>query len=131
MVLIYQIKTFFFDNASKFSPLFRLFCKFAKRNYWSHYACLSVRPHGTISSQLTDFYEISYLSIVRKYTWNFKIPTNLTRITFNFREEVSEFVTISRWIILRMRNILDIYCREKHTIYFCNFFQKISPCIRW
>jgi hypothetical protein len=45
------------------------------------------------------------------------------------REDVSTFVTISRWILLRMRNVSNKSCRENQNTYFMfsNFFPRVVP----
>jgi hypothetical protein len=51
---------------------------------------------------------------------------NLTRTTDTLHEDILTFMTISRWIILRMRNVSNKSCREnKNTIFtFSNFFSE-------
>jgi hypothetical protein len=48
----------------------------------------------------------------------------MTRTTYTLREDLCTFVIVSRWILLRTRNVLDKSCREnQHTHFvFKNFF---------
>ena len=53
-------------------------------------------------------------------------------MTRTLREDVFTFMTISRQILLRMRNILDKSYREDQDAHFIfsNFFPKIVPFMR-
>ena len=54
------------------------------------------------------------------------------RITSTLYEYVFTFMTISRWIILRMKNVSNKSCRENQNTHFIfsNFFPKIVPFMR-
>jgi len=54
----------------------------------------------------------------------FKFYKNLTRMTATSLEDLFTFMTISRLIILKMRNISDKICRENQNTHFIfyNFF---------
>jgi superfamily I DNA and RNA helicase len=41
----------------------------------------------------------------------------MQRITGNLREDICTFMTISRLILLRMRNIVDKFCRENENTF--------------
>jgi hypothetical protein len=62
----------------------------------------------------------------------FKFHSYLTRITGTLHEDVCVFMIVSRWILLRMRNISEKSCRENRIIHFmsCTFFPKIVPLMR-
>jgi len=73
-----------------------------------------------------DFKEIWHLSIFpQNLSGKVKFDENLTRITGTLHEELRYiFFVISRWIILRMRNVSDKSCRENQNTHFVfsNFF---------
>jgi hypothetical protein len=48
----------------------------------------------------------------------FKFYSNLTRITGTFHEDVSTFMRLSHWILLRMRNVSNKSCRENQITHF-------------
>jgi hypothetical protein len=54
---------------------------------------------------------------------------NVRRITGNMHEDLCTLIIISRWILLKMRNISDKYCRQNQNTYFVfkNDFQKFVP----
>ena len=58
--------------------------------------------------------------------------SNLTRIMGTLHEDICTFVTISCWILLRIRNVSDKSCRENQNTHFMysNFFLKIMSCMR-
>jgi len=58
---------------------------------------------------------------------NIKFHQNLTRITGTLHEDLCTFTTISRSILLRMRNVLNKSCRENQNTHFIrnNGFSKI------
>jgi hypothetical protein len=72
------------------------------------------------------FFFLENLSRISTCHWN------LTRIKGTLHKDVFTFITISRWIILRMRNGLDKICRENKNTHFMfnNFFPKIVPFMR-
>jgi hypothetical protein len=83
---------------------------------------MSVRPHGTRLFHWTDFDKIWYLffflfqNICQQNGEFFRILYSLTRMTGNLGEDVYIFITISRWIILRMRNGSDKSWTENQNI---------------
>ena len=58
---------------------------------------------------------------------------NLTKITGTLHEDVSTFMTVSRWILFRMNSIIDTRCRQNQTHFIFNkvFPPKIVPFMRW
>ena len=62
----------------------------------------------------------------------FKCNKNRTRITGNLREELFTFVTVSRSVLLRMKNVSDKICRENQNAHFMfnNFFPDNRPFMR-
>jgi hypothetical protein len=61
-----------------------------------------------------------------------KFDQNLTRITGTLHEDLCTFMIISRWILLRMRNVSDKSCTENQNTHFMfsNVFPKIVPFVR-
>ena len=95
-------------------------------------SCLSVRIQQ-LGSHWTDFHEIWYLWIVQNPSRKFMLNWKMTTITGTLHEDlcVHIYIYISRWILLRMRNVSHKSCRKKHT-FFCliTFFSKILPFMR-
>jgi hypothetical protein len=62
----------------------------------------------------------------------FKFHYNVTRITGTLHEDLCTFMVTSRWILLRMRNIWDKYCRENQGthLYSNSFFPKTVSLMR-
>jgi hypothetical protein len=63
----------------------------------------------------------------------FKLNYNLTIITALYmKTDICVFVVISRWILLRMRNVSDKGCTQNHNTHFMsnNFFPKFVPFMR-
>ena len=84
-------------------------------------------PTGRILMKLAIWAFLEYL--LRKFKFN----QNPTRITDTLHENVFTFMTISRWILLRMRNVLDKSCRENQNTHFTlsYVFPKIAPFMRY
>jgi len=60
----------------------------------------------------------------------FKFHENLTRITGTLHEYLCKFMMITRWIFLRMRNVLDKCCREnRNTRFMCNNSPPRKSCL--
>jgi hypothetical protein len=81
----------------------------------------SVRPSvrmEQLSSHWTDFHYLLYLRIFRKYVDNNHFHSNLTRITGTLHEDLCSFVTISRSILLKMRNVSGEICRKNQNTHF-------------
>jgi hypothetical protein len=91
---------------------------FAKLLKATNYSVMSTCPHGTTRLPLDAF---SW-----NFTWRFfenlsskcKYNQNLTRITATLHEDLSTFVIILRWILLRMRNVSEECCRKNQNIHF-------------
>jgi hypothetical protein len=89
-------------------------------------ACNNSAPTGRI---LLKFGIWAFLEAPwRKFEFHY----NPTKITGTLHEDVFKFMIISRWIILRMRNVLDKSCRENQNTHF--MFSNFSPrklCRLW
>jgi hypothetical protein len=70
---------------------------------------MSFSPHGT-----------ARLPLPRK----FKFYYNLTRIIGNLDEDLFTFMITARWILLRVKYVVDKSCRENQNTHlmFSNFF---------
>jgi hypothetical protein len=81
----------------------------------------SVRRHGTTRLRLDGFWWNLIFELFRKSVE--KIPN---KITGTLNEDVFTFMTVSREMILRMRNVLGEGCRENENTHFMfnNFFPK-------
>jgi hypothetical protein len=121
------------------SLIFRRLSKTAENDYSLRhvyqYVCLSARLSvrmEQLASHRTDFHEIWYLSIFRKFVKKCPLHFNLTRITGTLHEDLCTFMIISRWFLLRIRNVSDKSCRENQNTHFIsnNFFPKIVPFMR-
>jgi hypothetical protein len=92
-------------------------------------SCPSVRMK--LSSYWTDFDETSYLCFFffRNSVEKIKISLKSDKNNWYFTWTLFTFVSSSRWILLRMRNILDKSYREiQNTRFiFSDFFPKIVP----
>ena len=93
---------------------FRCVREIEKSDYFLHNVCLSVRPPVRIeqfSSQWKNFCEILWLSIFKKSVERIKVSLKSDKNNRNLHQDVSSF-TISRLILLRMRNDSDKKCRK-------------------
>jgi len=107
---------------------------------------------------VTFFKRLSFNMSVRLSAWNKSVPTgqifvkfyirtqgffenvsrklkfdsNLTRITGTLHEYLLIFMTMSCWILLRMRYVSDKNCKENQNTHFMfnNFLPKILPFMR-
>ena len=86
---------------------------------------MPVCRHGTTRLPLDEFWrnltvEVFFqnLSIKLKFFWN------LSRVSSTIHEDLCAFVTISRRILLRIRNALEKSCKENQSTHFMfsNFF---------
>jgi hypothetical protein len=91
--------------------------------------CLSILTEQ-LRSYLTDFRKTWYFSIFRKSEIQVSLQSNNNNGTLH--EDLCTFVIISRWILLRMRNVSDKSCRENQNTHFMfnNVFPKIVPFMR-
>ena len=99
-------------------------------------SCLSVRPFfrmEELSSHWTDFHEIRCLSIyVEKSVERIQVWLKSDNNNGTLHEDLCTFMIISRWILLRTRNVSDKSCRENQNTHFMfnNFFSKMVPFMR-
>jgi hypothetical protein len=80
-------------------------------------------------SHWTDFYETCYFSIFRKPVQKIQVSLKSDNNNGTLHEDLCTFMTIYRWILLRMRNVSDKSCRENQNTHFMfnNVFPKILP----
>jgi len=69
-------------------------------------------PNGRI---FVEFYIRVFLENMSR---KFRFHLNLTRIKWTLREDQYIFLIISRYILLRMRNVSDASCRENQNTHF-------------
>jgi hypothetical protein len=102
-----------------------LFCLFRP------YVCPSVRTEQ-LGSYRTDFYKIRYLWIFRNSFQKIQVSLKSDNNNGTLHEDLCTFMIISRWILVRMRNVSDKICRENQNTHFMlnNFFPKIAPFMR-
>ena len=87
--------------------------------------CPSICPYGYNSTPTGRiFVEFDIWKFSENRSTKFGFQRNLTIITGTLLEEVRKFVTISRWIILRLRNVSDRSCIENQNTLFFSFFRK-------
>ena len=93
--------------------------KFAKHAYYFIHVCSpSVCPHEQFVFHWTDFMKFYIWTFFEKLTGIWKLHWKLTRITGSLNEVECLFMTVSRWIILRMRNVSFKSCRENQNTHF-------------
>jgi hypothetical protein len=83
-------------------------------------SCPSVRPRGTTRLPRDGFsWNVTFEYFFENQSRNIKRHWHLTRWTDTAREDPCTFMTVSRWILLRMRSLSDKSCREnqKQTFY--------------
>jgi hypothetical protein len=92
---------------------------------------LSVHPsvclHGTTRLLLDGFWLNLIFKLFPKICWEkLKFCWNPTRMPGTLHEGVFTFMTISRWILPRMRNVSDKSCRDNQNTHFVfsNFFSE-------
>jgi hypothetical protein len=97
--------------------MFRCAGKVAKSDYSFRHACSCVRPSAWRNSFptrriFTKFYNRdSFENLSRK----FKFLSNLTSVMATLHDDLCTIMTISRWILLNMRNISDKSSGESRT----------------
>ena len=94
-------------------------------------SCLSVRTSASNNSASTGgIFMKFHIWVFLKNSRNFKFHQNLTIITGTLHEDQYTFLTISRSILLRMRNVSDKIRRLcKNTLFvFSNFFFPQKSC---
>jgi hypothetical protein len=79
----------------------------------------------------TDLDEICHLGFFENLLRKLKLHENLTNITSSLYEDVFTFMTVSRWVLFRLRNILDKVVEKIKTHILCSvtFFRK--SCCLW
>jgi hypothetical protein len=92
---------------------------------------MSVRPSvrmEQLGRRSKDFHEILYLSF-KKTVEKIQVPLKSPRITGTLHEDQRIFL-ISRWIILRMRNVSDKSCTENQNTHYMSitFFPPQKLC---
>ena len=83
-----------------------------------------------LGSHWIAFDVILYFNSSRKSVEKMQVSSKSGKITGILRENVSTFMTISRWILLIMRNISNKSCRENQNPHFMSvpfFFLKSCP----
>jgi hypothetical protein len=91
--------------------IFRRHCKIATSDYWLRHIRLSVRTEQHVS-HWKEFCKILYLSVFRKSVEKDQVSLKYDKIAGTLHEDRYTLLIISRWILLRMRNVLDKICRE-------------------
>jgi hypothetical protein len=83
---------------------------------------MSVRQSGCrmeLDSHWTDFNEMWYFRLFRKSVEKSQVPSKSDKNNGYFTRRLFTFMTISRWIVLRMRNVSNNSCTENqdtHTL---------------
>jgi len=106
-----------------FHPLFVLLLVRRQRAPGSSFG-MSVRPRGRTWLPTGRFFIQPYIWAFFEYlSRKFKFHENLTRITGTLHKDLGAFM-ISRWILVRTRNISEKSCRENQNtrFTFSNFF---------
>jgi hypothetical protein len=87
---------------------------------------MPVRQHATNRLPLDGFSWNLVSENFRKSVTKMQVWANVTRITGTLHEDLCTFMIISRWILLRMRNISDKSFTENQNTHFIfnNFFRK-------
>jgi hypothetical protein len=75
---------------------------------------------GQLGSHWTDFHEIWYLHVFQKSVEKIRVSLKSDKNNSTLYEAfcIYTFVTVSRWILLRMRNFSDKSCRENQNTRF-------------
>jgi hypothetical protein len=94
----------------------------------------SVRPSARKNSAPTAriLLKLDILAFFRKSVKETEVSLKSDNNTGTLHEDVFTFMTISRQILLRMKNVLDKYYRENQNTHFMfsNVFAKIVPFMR-
>jgi hypothetical protein len=82
-------------------------------------------------SHCSDFHEIWYLNIFWIRFKKIRGSLKSEKITSTLHEDLCTCVIVSRWILVRMRNVSDKSCRENQNTLLCSvtFFWKL--CCLW
>jgi hypothetical protein len=87
------------------------------QNTTSFVICLSVRMEQ-FGSHWTDFHEIWYLSIFRKCVNKIEVSLKSDKKDRYLTWRPVSIFIISRWILLRMKDVSDKSCRENQNTHF-------------
>ena len=84
------------------------------QNCFGMSVCPSAWNNSTPTGRILTKFDIwaFFANLSRK----FKFHEKPTKITGTLHEDVFTFITISSWILLRMRNVVDRCCRENQNI---------------
>jgi hypothetical protein len=118
--------------------IFRRVRKITKSCYWLHRVCQpafpSVRPSvrmEQLGSHRSDFHDFWYSSIFRNSVKTVKFHWHLKTMTGTLNEDVNEFMAISVWILLIMRNITNKKCRKNQDTFLCATIFFWNSCRLW
>jgi hypothetical protein len=76
-----------------------------------------------------DFHKLWYFRFFRKFVEKIQVPLKYYKNKRHSTWRLFTFLTIPKWILLRMRNVEDTSCIENQNIFvFSNFFRK-SWCL--
>jgi hypothetical protein len=123
---------------SKFSHHYRFFDQFlgAFEKFWkatiSFIMSVAVSPFVCMEQlgfQWTDFHKILYWVFFENLLRKLEFHYNVTRITGILHENLSTFMIVSRWILLKMRKSLDESCNENQNTHFIFKFLWKSCCL--
>jgi hypothetical protein len=91
--------------------------------------CLSICPHKKLGSHWTDFHEILYLNIFRKFLEKFQVLLKSNKNALH--EDHYTSVITSRPFLLKMRNVSGQNCRKikTHLKSSNSFLKKILPIL--
>jgi hypothetical protein len=92
---------------------------------------LPVLLHGKTRLSLDGFSWNLVLNNFRKFVEKFNCYENLARITGISLEDLFTFMIISRWTILKMRNVSDKICRENQNTHFIFYNFSRKSCSVW
>jgi hypothetical protein len=85
-----------------------------------------------LGSHWTDFHEIWYLRIFSKICREMQVSLKSIKNNRYFTWRPTEFLIISRSVLLRMRNVSGESCTEnQNTFYLQYYFSKIVSFLRW
>ena len=118
--------------------IFKLVRKIAKRvdNFFSMYVFPSIRVQNLCSYRGSFPWNlvVERFFFLENVSSNFKVHESLTRHLVLYMKTNLHYLIISRWIILRMRNISAKICREIQNTHFTSnnlfCFTKIVPFMR-
>jgi hypothetical protein len=79
--------------------------------------CLSFRMQQ-LGSHWTDFHETLYLSIFRKSVEKIQDSLIPDKNNGTLNDDLCTFITVSRWILLRVINVSDKSCRENQNTHY-------------